>query len=699
MFQRWSLKRKLTVGSVALSTLPLIVITAFLYAQNNKMISITRGESLKLAYADLDHIALGVNALVQAQQDVMQQQAGISLNMVKDRLAACGGASLDTGKIAWKAKNQFTGAETEMTLPKFLIGKEWAGQNTDLKTPSPLVDPIRALLGGACSIFQRMDDGAGMLRVISNAETKEGKRGIGTFIPAKNGDGTPSQIIQTILEGKRFMGRAFAVNAWYITAYEPILDANKSVIGMISFGLKEDGIGSLRKQVMETKVGKTGYAYVVDSKGVYIISKEGKRDGESIWNSKDAGGNLVIQTIVNTARKLKTGQIGTVRYEWKNSDDQAARFKIAKIMYFAPWDWVIGVGSYEDEFLEASEKLRAIGQTNNRLMFMMVAAILALAFTLAFATSSRLSKTLSGIAELLRRGSSEMDSAAAQIADTSQQLAAGASEQAAGLQETSAAIQEITQRSNQVGELTSGADALMKQNIEKSGQSLKSMVSLTQALMQIDRDASEMVKIIKTIDEIAFQTNLLALNAAVESARAGEAGKGFAVVAGEVGSLAHRAAQAARTTEELLAGNIVRVKQASAGIQGVNQNFEAIVESATIMGEKIDAITFASREVASGIAQIAAAVSDLDKVVQQNAASAEESASASEEMSAQVHSLNNLVEDMVVVVKGEAERNNPAPTVVKVSKPTRTSAVGNGIHRPKTALLAEAEHERREKAN
>jgi hypothetical protein len=68
-------------------------------------------------------------------------------------------------------------------------------------------------------------------------------------------------------------------------------------------------------------------------------------------------------------------------------------------------------------------------------------------------------------------------------------------------------------------------------------------------------------------------------------------------------------------------------------------------------------------------------------------------------MSAQVHSLNNLVEDMVVVVKGEAERNNPAPTVVKVSKPTRTSAVGNGIHRPKTALLAEAEHERREKAN
>ena len=178
---------------------------------------------------------------------------------------------------------------------------------------------------------------------------------------------------------------------------------------------------------------------------------------------------------------------------------------------------------------------------------------------------------------------------------------------------------------------------IMRQNIEKSGESLRSLVQMIQAMQKIEADGAEMVKIIKTVDEIAFQTNLLALNAAVEAARAGEAGRGFAVVAEEVRRLAQKVSEAAHTTAALLEGNVKGVKNANAGLKGVNQNFESIVETATLMGEKIDSITKAIHDVAARISEISKAAGDLDKVVQDNAASAEEAASASEQMSAQTH--------------------------------------------------------------
>ena len=118
------------------------------------------------------------------------------------------------------------------------------------------------------------------------------------------------------------------------------------------------------------------------------------------------------------------------------------------------------------------------------------------------------------------------------------------------------------------------------------------MGDLARNMGQIEADSDKTGKIIKTIDEIAFQTNLLALNAAVEAARAGEAGAGFAVVAEEVRNLAMRAAEAAKSTQTLLEGTIKQVKISAAAVRAMSEDFEGIVESATVMGEKTAAITW-----------------------------------------------------------------------------------------------------------
>jgi methyl-accepting chemotaxis protein len=553
--------------------------------------------------------------------------------------------------ITWQATDQFTRQVTEVTLPKLQIGTSWLGRNTDLKTPTPLIDEIVGLVGGACTIFQRMNEQGDMLRVATTVEV-DGHRALGTFIPARGADGQPNPVVASILKGERFVGRAFVVNSWYFAAYEPLFDSAHQLVGMLFVGVKEQSLGSLREQVIATKVGTSGYVYVLDSAGRYVVSQGGQRDGQNVWETKDVDGRFVIQEIIKTAKAAAAGQTGEITYRWQNPNDPAPRQKIARVIYFPAWDWTIGAGSYEEEFMAAPVRLAAIGAAGSRsiLIVLLVTTVFAVLFWLA--TARALSRRLSTIADQLKAGSEQILAASSLIADAGQQVADGASHQAEALSNTAHSLQSMTARSGEVAGLTRGADELMKQNIEKSGQSLKSIVGMAQAMNKIVAESGEMGKIIKTIDEIAFQTNILALNAAVEAARAGESGAGFAVVAEEVRSLAGRAAEAARTTQVMLDGNITLIHQAADGITGVNENFEAIVETATVIGEKVASITTATEDLTHNLGLVSEATSKLETVVQSNAANAEESASAAEELTAQSHEISGLVSELVVLVRG-----------------------------------------------
>jgi len=226
---------------------------------------------------------------------------------------------------------------------------------------------------------------------------------------------------------------------------------------------------------------------------------------------------------------------------------------------------------------------------------------------------------------------------------------------AASAQESSASLEEMSGMSSDTCEMTLGVDRLMNENIRESGQSLKSLAELTQEIIRIESDSGQMGQIVKTIKDIAFQTKLLALNATVEAAHAGEAGAGFTVVADEVRTLAMRAAEAAKSTQQLLGDTAKRVRKAAKSVRTISSSFEGIIESATVMGEKSVTMTQASKMLNRGIEQITLAADNIEKISQRVAQGSEESAAASQELSAQAEEMKKFVNELAALIGG-AER-------------------------------------------
>jgi len=234
-------------------------------------------------------------------------------------------------------------------------------------------------------------------------------------------------------------------------------------------------------------------------------------------------------------------------------------------------------------------------------------------------------------------------SGAMQVSDASQSLSQGATEQASSLEEISASMTQMGDQTNQNAESAKEANQLAVQANDAAAQGQSKMGSMVEAMEVITKNAEQTQKVIKTIDDIAFQTNLLALNAAVEAARAGQHGKGFAVVAEEVRNLAARSANAARETADLIENSNKQIQEGSSIASDTAESLGAIAERVGKATDLVSEIAAASAEQAQGVSQVNQGLGQIDQVTQQNTANAEETASASEEMSQQATTLRGLI--------------------------------------------------------
>ncbi len=250
-----------------------------------------------------------------------------------------------------------------------------------------------------------------------------------------------------------------------------------------------------------------------------------------------------------------------------------------------------------------------------------------------------LGKTIQQVAQ----NSRQINSGANELSSSSQALATGASQQAASLEEISSTMDEVKAQSSTSNDNAIQASELSDKTIEIVGRGTRQMKEMLGSMNSINSTSTDVFKIIKVIDEIAFQTNLLALNAAVEAARAGKYGKGFAVVAEEVRNLAARSAEAARSSTEMIEKS---GKEVEAGVANADKTalvLNEISESIAKVNDLVAEIAAASKEQTVGIDEVNKGLAQINSVVQQNSSISEQTASASEELSNRATQLEQLM--------------------------------------------------------
>jgi methyl-accepting chemotaxis protein len=242
--------------------------------------------------------------------------------------------------------------------------------------------------------------------------------------------------------------------------------------------------------------------------------------------------------------------------------------------------------------------------------------------------------------------------ASEQVSRSSQMLAQGASQQAASISQSSATLNAMAEESGRHAQTAAQAQQLAQLAQQDTEQGGAAMGRLNEAMQSIKASSDQTVKIIQTIDQIAFQTNLLALNAAVEAARAGQAGRGFAVVAEEVRNLATRSAEAARNTDRMIRESAAKADQGVVLAKEVIDLLARLRKIGDDVSKLVGAVAAANQLQHRSVTDIQTATGEMNRAVQSGAATAEETAAASEELSAQAHGLSELVRRLTVLVAG-----------------------------------------------
>lgn len=378
LFRDWSIRTKLISVTLFLVLLPLLCVA---YLSMNRF-----GNALKSASEeDLDHLVRNIYSMCKVQQEMVQMKVTSDLNVARDLLYLHGRAIeiVPGKKLRLDAVNQFTRERYPVTVPLWKIG------DRPLSRDNHFVDEVQKLVGGTCTVFQRID-GNRLLRISTNVKEKDGKRAIGTFIPPD------SPVAQAILTGRSYSGRAYVVNDWYITAYEPISGQNGTVIGALYVGVREQSAQSFKDEIKEIKVGDTGYVYIIDSKGTLKIHPA--KEGENILDSRDSSGFEYIRSMVNNALTLEEGDIGTIRYPWINIElgETKSRQKINKYIYFKPWNWIIVAGTYEEEIYSSLHE-------TERFIIIVVLMGLVLVLVLTLTLSTVLTRPIKELIEVTTR--------------------------------------------------------------------------------------------------------------------------------------------------------------------------------------------------------------------------------------------------------------------------------------------------------
>ncbi len=464
---------------------------------------------------------------------------------------------------------------------------------------------------------------------------------------------------KSLMDEKRAKTQNLVETAWASVNYY----AEQAKAGVLS---EEEAKNRAIATVKSMRYMENNYFWITIGTTMVMHPIKASLDGKDLGGLKDANGKYLFAEMEEVCKKDGAGYVD---YLWPKPGEEEASAKVSYVKAQKDWNWIVGTGIYVDDVRQ---------QLNSKFgaVFGGIALVIIVTLFVAVLVTRSIIKPLTNAIADINSGSSQVEETATQVASSSQLLAEGTTEQASALEETSSSLEELSAMTRQNAGNAQEVNVLMDDAKDTVVRSSKSMQKLTDSMSVISSASEETQKIIKTIDEIAFQTNLASINAAVEAARAGEAGAGFAVVADEVRNLAMRAAEAAQSTGELIDNSVSSINEGRLLVDQCNSDFAGVAENSEKVAVLVNEIATAAQEQAEGISQINQAITEMDKVTQNNAAGSEETAAASEELDVLADQLKRTVGDLQKVVEGAAAEQGYA------ARPAARQVQGQRVYRP-----------------
>lgn len=449
---------------------------------------------------------------------------------------------------------------------------------------------------------------------IYSTVTQNGKRVVGTKLSSELND-------IVLKQGKSYVGEATILGTSYLCSYVPTKGEDGKIKGLIFAGISmEEAKQEIRHVVTLVSVVSVTTLVVCL---VFLVTYLKKRISNPLGR------------ITSVAERLEKGDLGIaggeeVHVGVRSNDEigllgQIFEDTIHRLRsYISEISGVLGAIAngnltqsahleYLGDFLSIRESLDSIQRELNQTMGQIAAS------------------------------AGQVSDGSSQVSSSAQSLAQGATEQASAVEEITATLSEISESAKRTSVAAAEAGEFVNQAGAQLGISVEYVKELNVAMEEISGSSKEISTIIATIENIAFQINILALNAAVEAARAGEAGKGFAVVADEVRNLASKSDEAAKATKELIESSIAAINGGSEVVGSVTEALDKTNESAGHVTAKMSTVVEAVEKQTAAITQVTEGISQISVVVQNNSATSEQCAAASEELSSQASLLKELM--------------------------------------------------------
>lgn len=359
---RFSLRRKIITIACGAAIIPIVAMFIITDILEDRLQTCMEGEVRSLIESHVSQLTSDLYEECRTSDQLLTDETERAAMALQSLLHDGGAVNISKNISDWPVRNHRTEGKTEVTVPILSIGGNKLTYSERKNRPMSLLIEASRISGAFCTVFQRLNPEGDMLVVDTTAPAEEGNRRLGDIFYSLKGDGQVSIVIDDILSGRTVKKYESANYGTRFVLYSPLRDQDNFITGMLAVYMEDNIVDVLRESMLKTTIGKTGYVWVIGTKGAsagkYIVSNSAKDDGEHV--DAVGGKNGFVEELVAQALQIGEGKLSSKQYLWKTEADDTGRTKLSVFTYFKPWGWVIGAGVYLDEYQGITDRLTGV---------------------------------------------------------------------------------------------------------------------------------------------------------------------------------------------------------------------------------------------------------------------------------------------------------------------------------------------------